>query len=109
MAKIVTFYGFGNAKSLYLASGRGYFARKLAGHVGKLVIPKTPFILPYRVNGQSLEILRNYHAAQRWPEVFWRFWLFTVIRAVARARGVFPPAMLWSYLDLLTNSICRIL
>ena len=31
----------------------------------ELVIPKTPFIVPYRVNGQSLEILRIYHAAQR--------------------------------------------
>jgi hypothetical protein len=36
----------------------------------ELVIPKTPFLVPYRVNGQSLEILRIYHAAQRWPEVF---------------------------------------
>jgi toxin ParE1/3/4 len=36
----------------------------------ELVIPMTPFIMPYRVNGQSLEILRIYHAAQRWPEVF---------------------------------------
>ncbi len=35
----------------------------------ELVIPKTPFIVLYRVNGQSLEILRIYHAAQRWPEV----------------------------------------
>jgi toxin ParE1/3/4 len=34
----------------------------------ELVIPKTPFLVPYRVNGQSLEILRIYHAAQRWPE-----------------------------------------
>ena len=36
----------------------------------ELVVPKTPFIMPYRVNGQSLEILRIYHAAQRRPEVF---------------------------------------
>ncbi len=36
----------------------------------ELVIPKTPFIVPYRVNRQSLEILRIYHVAQRWPEVF---------------------------------------
>jgi len=36
----------------------------------ELVIPKTPFIVLYRVNGQSLEILRIYHAAQRRPEVF---------------------------------------
>jgi toxin ParE1/3/4 len=36
----------------------------------ELIIPKTPFIVPYQVNGQPLEILRIYHAAQRWPEVF---------------------------------------
>ena len=36
----------------------------------ELIIPKTPFIVPYQVSGQSLEILRIYHAAQRWPEVF---------------------------------------
>jgi toxin ParE1/3/4 len=35
----------------------------------ELVIPKTPFIVLYRVNGQSLEILRIYHAAQRRPEL----------------------------------------
>ena len=36
----------------------------------ELIIPKTLFIVPYRVSGQSLEILRIYHVAQRWPEVF---------------------------------------
>ena len=36
----------------------------------ELFIPKTPFIVPYRVNGHTLEILRIYHIAQRWPEVF---------------------------------------
>jgi toxin ParE1/3/4 len=36
----------------------------------ELVVPKTLFIVPYRVNEQSLEILRIYHVAQRWPEVF---------------------------------------
>jgi toxin ParE1/3/4 len=37
---------------------------------GELVVPKTPFIVPYRMNGQSLENLRIYHVAQRWPVVF---------------------------------------
>jgi toxin ParE1/3/4 len=36
----------------------------------ELVVPKTPFIVPYRMSEQSLEILRIYHVAQRWPEVF---------------------------------------
>jgi toxin ParE1/3/4 len=34
----------------------------------ELVIPKTPFIVPYQVRGDSLVILRVYHAAQKWPE-----------------------------------------
>jgi toxin ParE1/3/4 len=44
------------------------------GHPGRvpgtreLVIPKTPFVVPYRVTGASLEILRVYHHARRWPK-----------------------------------------
>jgi toxin ParE1/3/4 len=36
----------------------------------ELVVPKTPFIVPYRMSEESFEILRIYHVAQRWPEVF---------------------------------------
>ncbi len=36
----------------------------------ELVIPKTRFIVPYQVRGDSLIILRVYHAAQKWPETF---------------------------------------
>jgi toxin ParE1/3/4 len=36
----------------------------------ELVIPGTPFIAPYRVRGSTLQILRVYHAARRWPERF---------------------------------------
>ena len=36
----------------------------------ELVIPKTPFVVPYQVRGDSLIILRVYHAAQKWPEMF---------------------------------------
>jgi toxin ParE1/3/4 len=44
------------------------------GHPGRvpgtreLVIGKTPFIVPYRINGTVLEILRVYHHARRWPK-----------------------------------------
>jgi toxin ParE1/3/4 len=44
------------------------------GHPGRvpgtreLVIGKTPFIVPYRINGTALEILRVYHHARRWPK-----------------------------------------
>lgn len=34
----------------------------------ELVIAQTPFIVPYRVRGRRIEVLRVYHAARRWPE-----------------------------------------
>ena len=34
----------------------------------ELVIPKTPFVVPYRVRDDVLEVLRVYHHARRWPE-----------------------------------------
>lgn len=46
------------------------------GRVGRVaetreaIVPKTPFIVPYRVREGTLEILRVYHAARRWPESF---------------------------------------
>ena len=36
----------------------------------ELVIPRTPFIVPYRVVGNTLQILRIYHGARRWPDAF---------------------------------------
>ena len=46
------------------------------GRVGRVagtreaIVPKTPFVVPYRVREGTLEILRVYHAARRWPEFF---------------------------------------
>lgn len=34
----------------------------------ELVVPGTMFIVPYRVREESVEVLRVYHAARRWPE-----------------------------------------
>lgn len=34
----------------------------------ELVVTGTPFILPYRVHGEDVEILRVYHALRRWPK-----------------------------------------
>jgi plasmid stabilization system protein ParE len=34
----------------------------------ELVIPKTPYIVPYRVRGSQIEIARVYHNARRWPD-----------------------------------------
>jgi toxin ParE1/3/4 len=36
----------------------------------ELVIPRTPFIIPYRLLGNTLQILRIYHGARRWPDAF---------------------------------------
>jgi toxin ParE1/3/4 len=34
----------------------------------ELIIPGTPFIVPYRVVGKTLQILRVYHGSRRWPD-----------------------------------------
>jgi toxin ParE1/3/4 len=34
----------------------------------EFVIDKTPYIVPYRVKDNALQILRIYHGARRWPE-----------------------------------------
>ena len=36
----------------------------------ELVIPQTPYIVPYRVRGEAVQILRVYHGARRWPDSF---------------------------------------
>jgi toxin ParE1/3/4 len=36
----------------------------------ELVIPRTPYIMPYRMQGESIQILRVYHGARRWPDSF---------------------------------------
>jgi toxin ParE1/3/4 len=36
----------------------------------ELVIPDTPYIVPYRVKGKSVEILRVFHGSRRWPKRF---------------------------------------
>jgi toxin ParE1/3/4 len=36
----------------------------------ELVISGTPYVVPYRVRHETVEILRVFHAARRWPEKF---------------------------------------
>jgi len=36
----------------------------------ELVIPQTPFIVPYRLEGGTIQILRVLHGARRWPKQF---------------------------------------
>jgi toxin ParE1/3/4 len=47
-----------------------------SGRIGRvpgtreLVVSGTPYIVPYRVRGETVEILRVFHAARKWPERF---------------------------------------
>jgi toxin ParE1/3/4 len=36
----------------------------------ELVVSGTPYILPYRVDDDGVEVLRVYHAARQWPDRF---------------------------------------
>jgi toxin ParE1/3/4 len=36
----------------------------------ELVVTGTPFIVPYRVRDRTIQVLRVYHGARRWPERF---------------------------------------
>ncbi|HYL85507.1 MAG TPA: type II toxin-antitoxin system RelE/ParE family toxin [Candidatus Angelobacter sp.] len=42
-------------------------AGRVAG-TRELVVTGTPYIVPYRVRGEAVEILRVFHAARKWPE-----------------------------------------
>ena len=37
-------------------------------HTREIVVSGTPYLLPYRVKSNAVEILRVLHAAQKWPE-----------------------------------------
>jgi toxin ParE1/3/4 len=36
----------------------------------ELVVNRTPFIVPYRVRGDVIELLRVLHGRRRWPDSF---------------------------------------
>ncbi len=36
----------------------------------ELVVPGTPYIVPYRVRQNRIEILAVYHSSRKWPEGF---------------------------------------
>ena len=36
----------------------------------ELVIPSTPYIIPYRVRKDAVEVLRVFHASRQWPKRF---------------------------------------
>lgn len=36
----------------------------------ELVVPGTPYLVPYRVRGDAVQILRIFHGARKWPDGF---------------------------------------
>jgi toxin ParE1/3/4 len=36
----------------------------------ELVVTNTPFVVPYRVHDQRIEVLSVFHGARKWPESF---------------------------------------
>ena len=34
----------------------------------ELVVPGTPYIIPYRLRGERLEVVAVFHAKQKWPK-----------------------------------------
>jgi plasmid stabilization system protein ParE len=59
-----------------LASAAMLAAQPQMGRPGRvpgtreLVVTRFPYILPYRVREQNVEILRVFHAARKWPQRF---------------------------------------
>jgi toxin ParE1/3/4 len=41
---------------------------KGAGKARELAISGTPYVLPYRIVGDAVHILRVFHSARRWPD-----------------------------------------
>ena len=36
----------------------------------ELVVTDTPFVVPYRIRGDRIEVLSVFHGARRWPDSF---------------------------------------
>ena len=36
----------------------------------ELIVPRTSYIVPYRVRDNRIEVVRVYHGARRWPDKF---------------------------------------
>jgi len=34
----------------------------------ELVVPETPYVIPYRLRGSRLEVIAVFHGRQRWPK-----------------------------------------
>ena len=34
---------------------------------GKIIVAGTPYLIPYRLRGDTIEVLRVFHGARQWP------------------------------------------
>jgi toxin ParE1/3/4 len=68
-AQRVALHIIGNVETLLAGSPEMGRPGRVAG-TRELVIPGTPYIVPYRVIGNTIQVLRVFHGARRWPEVF---------------------------------------
>src|SRR5258708_34922928 len=81
----------------------------------ELVIPRTPYIVPYRLQRTTIQILRVYHAARRWPDSFyWPLPRSSADRSIhsrgrsrlaSRNRTPTPPPL--SAMNSTASSACR--
>lgn len=54
-----------------LLSGQSHMGRpgRVPG-TRELVVPRTPYIVPYRIRNNRLQVLRVYHGARKWLDKF---------------------------------------
>ena len=55
--------------SLLLTSPHLGRSGRVAG-TREMVVSGTPYIIPYRIVGERLQILRVYHGSRQWPKAF---------------------------------------
>jgi len=58
-------------KTVELLAKRPQIGRpgRIAG-TRELIVPRTPYIVPYRVRGDQLELIAVFHGRQNWPARF---------------------------------------
>lgn len=66
----------GKQVELVVNAAAGLLSFPESGRAGRvvgtreLVVGRTPYLLPYRIRGEAIEILRVLHGRQRWPDSF---------------------------------------
>ena len=66
-AQIVLARIFSSVRTLDQFARRGRIGRLRGTY--ELVVPRTPYIVVYRIVGEDVEILQVVHGARRWPSI----------------------------------------